>query len=557
MPQRIVGLDIGTSAIRAVELSVDDGSRPILEAFGQVGLVPGTVVDGEVRDRVRVVEALHKLWHNGGFSEKRVTLGVAGLRAITREVDMPPLPPEELDEAVKYQADQVIPFPLERTALSAKVIAQYTDADGAPQIRVLVAAAHRDLIDGVVNAVIAAGLEPVRIDLDTAALARALYDPSFSGGPEAIVSVGAGLTMVVVHQNGLLQFVRTIDLGGESVTKSIASALDLPPSDAEDIKRKLSEPGLHDSRAESAASAAVDELVSEIHNSIRFFTSLPGRGAPARVLVTGAGARTVGFLSKLQEGMETPALPASPLSLIDASRLPISPEQGAVINPTLAVPVGLALPDRSGKPFNLLPREVSAKFAERRTRNFVIIGAAILLALIVVLSVWRYLSVHSAENQVANLTAQSHYINDVEIPKYDKAVALKAQVTTQQQSLLPLVSSEPDWLTVLNQVGQYQTTPVTLTDLQLTALAGPGATSPSAGSTPSNSIANASGTLNTSTTADVTAWGLSMSLSPAFISPVATGNLSPANGVVTFTGTWSVNQNVLSNRSKLFTKVVP
>src|SRR3974377_1472628 len=100
---------------------------------------------------------------------------------------MPPLPPEELDEAVKYQADQVIPFPLERTALSAKVIAQYTDADGAPQIRVLVAAAHRDLIDGVVNAVISAGLEPVRIDLDTAALARALYDPSFSGGPEAIV----------------------------------------------------------------------------------------------------------------------------------------------------------------------------------------------------------------------------------------------------------------------------------------------------------------------------------------------------------------------------------
>jgi type IV pilus assembly protein PilM len=566
MAQRIVGLDIGTSAIRAVELTVGDGSRPILEAFGQVGLNPGTVVDGEIRDQTRVVEALQRLWHEGGFSERRVNVGVAGLRAITREVDMPPLPPDELDDAVKFQADQVIPFPLERTAMSAKVIAQYNDADGAPQIRVLVAAAHRDLIDSVVSTVQAAGLQPVGMDLDTAALARALYDPSFSGGPEAIVSVGAGLTMVVVHQGGLLQFVRTIDLGGESISKAIASALDIPLPDAEEVKRKLGEPGLHDSRAESAVSGAVDELVGEIHNSIRFFSSLPGRGAPSRILVTGAGARTAGFLPKLQQGIDTPVQPASPLSLVDTSRLPISPEQAAAINPTMAVPVGLALPDPGGKPFNLLPDEIAAKFAEKHARNVLAISIAVVVVLLAALTVWRVLAVHDKENQVATLTSQQNFINNVEIPKYDKQVALKTKVVAQQAALRPLVATETNWLIVLNQLAQYQTTPAVLASLTLTesaaapaAGAAPAAAAPAAGASPLPSaiIATANGSVTVSTLPQVTQWGLTMSQSPAFVNVSLGGStLSPGN-TLSFSGTWEINGNAHSQRLSLFTKPVP
>jgi len=562
MATRIVGLDIGTSAIRAVELTVGDGTRPVLEAFGQVGLRPGTIVDGEVRDRTRAVEAINRLWHEGGFSEKRVNLGVAGLRAITREVDMPPLPPDELDNAVRFQADQVIPFPLERTSISAKVIAQYTDAEGAPQIRVLVAAAHRDMIDGVVDAVEAAGLHPVGIDLDTAALARALYDPSFSGGPEAIASVGAGLTMIVVHQGGLLQFVRTIDLGGDNVTEAIASALDLPITDAEAIKRELGEPGLHDSRAESAAAGAVDELVGEIHNSIRFFSSLPGRLVPTRVLVTGGGARTAGFLPKLQQGLDAPVQPASPLSLVDMSRLPITPEQAASINPTMAVPVGLALPDPSGKPFNLLPAEVNAKFAEKRVRNYLMVGGAALLVIIVALTVWRVLAVNHAQNQVSSLTQQLSTINNVEIPKYDKAVALKAAVTAQQAALKPLVANEVDWLTVLNQIATYQPTTATLSTLTLsgaTSTSGTtSSTTPGAAPAAAAPLGTASANVTTPSVPDVTAWGTSMGQSPAFTDVVASGNLAPSTaGTVSFTGSWNIGAAAVSNRSALFSKPVP
>jgi type IV pilus assembly protein PilM len=559
MAQRIVGLDIGTSAIRAVELTVDAGARPVLGAFGQVGIPPGTVIDGEVRDRSQVVQALHRLWREGGFKERRVVLGVAGLRAITREVDMPPIPPDELDEAVRFQADQVIPFPMDRTALSAKVIAQFTDADGAPQVRVLVAAAHRDLIDGVVGAVRAAGLMPVGVDLDTAALARALYDPSFTGGPEAVVSVGAGLTMVVVHQDGQLQFVRTIDLAGESVTKAIASALDLPMNDAELVKRSLGEPGIHDTRADSATAAVVADLTGEIHNSVRFFSSLPGRSAPTRLLVTGSGALTVGFLPKLQEGTDAPVLPASPLSRVDTSKLPISPEEEAAIDPTLAVPIGLALPDPAGKPFNLLPAEVTAEYSERRVRNVLVACGVVLLLLLAGGTVWRVLGVHDAEHRVSALNAQLTHINRTEIPKYDKVVTLQNKVKTLQSQYKPLVAGEVDWLVVLNQLGQYLPSTAVFSSVQLTGLSLPGA----APTTSSSSTSGAAAVLGTGTASvvvpDLTVFsqfGNSMALSPALTLGQPTGSLDTTSAV-TFNITFTIDHEAGSRRLSLFTQAVP
>jgi len=552
MAQRVVGLDIGTSAVRAVEISVGDGGLPILEAYGQVGIPPGTVVDGEIRDRQTVVAALGRLWREGGFQERKVRLGVAGLRAITREIDMPPVPPSELDAAVRFQADQVVPFALDRTPLSSKVIAQYNDADGSPQLRVLVAAAHRDLVDGVVETVQAAGLTPVGIDLDTAALARALYDPGSPGGPEVIVCVGAGLTLVVVHERGVLQFVRTIDLGGEAVTRAVASALDLPLTDAETVKRSLADPNV-DARAQSAAGTAVDELVTEIHNSIRFFSSLPGRGAVSRVSVTGGGARVAGFMVKLQAGVDAPVLPAMPLSRVDIGRLPITPEEAAAINPTLAVPVGLALPDPSGSPFNLLPEEVAAEAAERALRRNLMIAGVILLVLLIGLTTWRVLQVHNKENSVAALQANITQIQTVEIPKYDKAVALRNQVVTQQAAIKPFVTGEVDWLLVLNQLGLYLPDSAVMSGLSLSASSS--TTSAAAGAV----VATGTTSVTTNTLTDVTTWGIQFSQCPILVSVTPSGTYSPQanNGPVSFGVSMEIGSNALNTQPSIFTEQIP
>ncbi|MGH9091816.1 MAG: type IV pilus assembly protein PilM [Acidimicrobiales bacterium] len=556
MAQRIVGLDIGTSAVRAVELTVDNGSRPVLEAFGQVGLPAGAVVDGEIRDRSQVVQALQRVWKEGGFKQRKVVLGLAGLRAITREVDMPPLAPDELDEAVKFQADQVVPFSMDETIISSKVMAQFTDEDGTPQIRVLVAAAHRELVDGVVGAVRAAGLEPVGIDLDTAALGRALYDPASGGAAEAVVSVGAGLTLVVVHQAGQLQFVRTIDLGGESITASLAGALDIPRVDAEQVKRELGQPGPHDFRAEAAVRSAVGDLVGEIHNSIRFYSSQPGRSAPARVLVTGAGARATGFMEQLQGGLDMPVVPASPLAGIDTSQLPITPEQTAAIDATLAVPVGLALPDPKGRSFNLLPDEVTAEFTEKRVRNALVVAGLVVLLLLVIGTMWRVLAVHNAENQVASLTQQVTFINTVEIPKYDKVVSIQKDVQSLAHRDAALVSSEVDWLVVFNQLGQYLPATAVFSTVEMSAATTPTRPSPtSSSSTTSSAAASPIGSGTASVTVPnytaFSGFGDTMGQSPVITLGPPSGSL--ANGTsITFHITFSIGKEAAGQRASLF-----
>jgi type IV pilus assembly protein PilM len=285
----VVGLDVGASAVRAAEL--DLGSEPpALLAFGQVGLPPGAIVDGEVQDQSAVADAIGRLWVNGKFTARTVVVGLAGLRAITREIDLPFVPDDEVDSAVRFQSEEVIPFPPDKTILSAQVLADYQAPDGARMRRVLVAAAHRDIVDGVVGAAEKADLQVEGVDLVSSALVRALVDQGDNDQPEAIVSVGAGLTVVVVHQQSRPQFVRTIGTGGNAATAAIASALDLPLPDAEAIKRRLGDDLPQVQAAERAVQGHITELITEVRNSIQYFAALPGRQPISRVLITGGAS---------------------------------------------------------------------------------------------------------------------------------------------------------------------------------------------------------------------------------------------------------------------------
>jgi type IV pilus assembly protein PilM len=557
MAQRIVGLDIGTSALRAVELVVDNGSRPVLEAYGQVGLSPGVVVDGEVRDRAQVAAAIRRLWREGGFRTNQVHLGVAGLRAITREMEMPPLPPEELNTAVILQAEDILPFPVERTAIASTVISRTEDADGLPLIRVLVAAAHRDVIDGVVSVVEEAGLEPVAVDLDTAALSRAFTLPGAGDEPEAVVSVGAGLTMVIVHHGGQLQFVRTIDLGGDTVTRAVSGALDVPFVDAESTKRQLADPGQHDPTALRAAANVVDDLVSEIHNSIRYYASLPGRSPIARVLITGGGIRTVGLMEKIRTGLDVPVLEASPLSFVDVSRLGMSDDEARSINPTVAVPIGLALNGPSRTRFELMPHEVLEARADRRTRKALIAAAVVLVVLLGAVSAWRLLAVRSTRHQVASLQQTVHYINTVEIPRYDKAVRLGDSVSTLENQLKPLVAHEVDWLTVLGQLGQYLPSTASLDEVNLAALSPVGITASGTAKRTGSLIGTGSTTVATKDLTEVTQFGLMMAKSHALSNVAVSGAIAASATSVHFPVTFGITKAAHGQRTRLFDQRIP
>ena len=537
MAQLVVGLDIGTSAVRAAELDVSS-SRPVLLTYGQVGLPPGSIVDGEIQDGAAVTEALRRLWANGHFSSSSVIVGIAGLRAITREIDLPFVPDNEVDSAVRFQSEEVIPFPPELTILSSQVLTDYTSPEGDKMRRVLVAAAHADLVNGVIETVDKAGLTVSGVDLISSALVRAIGDRDQTDQPEAIVSVGAGLTVVVVHQQGRPQFVRTIGSGGNSTTAAISAALDVPAYDAEGLKRRIGEDNTQLQSAERAAQSSMVELVGEIKNSIQYFASLPGRAPVSKVLVTGGGSALHGLVSMLEAQTGLSVLTVSPLARLNTSKLDLNEVQVEEVRPLLATPIGLALPepDKAVKKFNLLPPEVVQKARLKRIRERTLLGCAAVVVLLVAFGMWKFLQVHNAQNDVNALQTNISSLN-AQIPKYDAVVAANQAYTAGLARRASVLNSAIDWPLVLNNL--ISITPsgaqVKSFDGASTATTGSSATGTASSSSPttaasSSTSANSASSSTTSAAIGtvqlgVTGPGPSLSISAAWINAIASSQL--------------------------------
>jgi type IV pilus assembly protein PilM len=530
MAKLTVGLDIGTSAVRAAELDVSR-FRPTLITYGQVGLPPSSLVDGEIRDSSSVTEAISKLWKNGQFGRSSVIVGIAGLRAITREIDLPFVPDGEVEDAVRFQSEEVIPFPPDQTILSSQILADYTSSEGAKMRRILVAAAHTDLVSGVIETVERAGLTVEGVDLVSSALVRAIGGQDASEQPEAIVSIGAGLTVVVIHQQGRPQFVRTIGSAGNATTAAISAALDLPIADAEFVKRRIGEANPQMQSAERAAQSTMSELVAEIRNSIQYFASLPGRLPVSRVLVTGGGSDLFGLIPLLESQIHLPILRVSPLSRLDTSRLDLSAEQAAEVGPVLATPIGLALPepDKAVKKFNLLPPEVARRSRMKQIQERALLGAVAAIALLVLFGGWKLLKVHDAQNDVNALQSNIATLN-TQIPKYDLVVAANNAYTAGVSRRASVIDSAVDWPLALNTLIS-----ITPANAEVQAFSG-SAVTPTTGaaagaSTATSSTASTSGAVGSSaapTSAaigtvqlSVTGPGPSLSSSEAWINAVA------------------------------------
>jgi type IV pilus assembly protein PilM len=436
------------------EVSAGRG-RPELLRLGQVALPPRAVIDGVILDVPAVRVAVERCVKEGGFAAGDVHLGIAGLRAITREIEMPMVPDSEIDGAVRLQAPDVIPFSIDRALVSARALEETVGPNGMPVRRVLVAAAHRDLVDPLVQIVAAAGLNPVSVEPTSSAMIRALFDPETAiDGPEAIVAVGAGLTKVAVHENGVPHFVRTIAEGGDAVTAAIAGALGLPVADAEAIKLNLDESAPYSRAALGAARDASMSLIGELRSSIDYYATLTGRSPVRRVVVTGGGSRLSGFLLQLQQQLRLPVVQGSALSRVDCSRLHLPAEEISRLDSAVAVVVGLALPSlKDVKELDLLPPEVIlGRKRKRLERAFV--GAGILLILVMVgLGLQRFLKVHDAENQVASLQVQITNLK-TQIPKYDKVSQERALILDLAAISTPIVTDEVYWPGVITDLGK-------------------------------------------------------------------------------------------------------
>ncbi len=258
--RRLIGLDIGSNCVKAIELT-QAGSETVLTGYGQAEMVS----EGSKADAV--VQACK------GFHTKTTVSSVSGKSVIVRFLNMPKTTDDNLMNVIRVEADKYIPFDVEEVVLDAQ---RMPDAEQqSEEMRVLLCAVKRSLIDEHVGLLQGVGLQPDTIDVDSFALGNAFEMRNrFSSQVEegdrtvALVDVGANKTNVNILRGNVSFFIREIYLGGDDLTSSISKRLGIELHSAENLKRESSE---NADQLREAVMSSIEDLGNEIHLSLDYF----------------------------------------------------------------------------------------------------------------------------------------------------------------------------------------------------------------------------------------------------------------------------------------------
>lgn len=256
----VLGLDIGSDSTKIVETRVTRDGAELVGMPTVLKTPPQTVQGGVVVEPQAIGAAIKE--NLAGFGTKKCVVSVGGQSSlVVRISEMPQMSEGDLKEAIQWELERQTTFPPDQVIYDYCVIERPDTPEDAPNMEVLLAAAHEDLINAHVEAVHAAGLQPVGIDIEPLALSRALvnvFGEQYIDQAIAVLNVGNTLCDITIIRRGLLSFVRSIPTAGESITRAISQAFVVDTEEAERIKRQHAQldGGLAGSYAQPAAPAA-------------------------------------------------------------------------------------------------------------------------------------------------------------------------------------------------------------------------------------------------------------------------------------------------------------
>jgi type IV pilus assembly protein PilM len=478
-----IGLDIGSSAVRAAEIEVNQG-RSVLKHYGQVGLPHGAVTDGEIINTPVVSNALKRLWTHCGFSSNKVVLGVAGPRVIVRQADVPAMSAVDLRSSLKFDSQELIPIPMDDAAFDFSILEESpVGPDGRQTMRILMVAAHKDLLNGHLAALRGAGLSAVAMNPTSLALMR-VVGGEHSNGVEVMVSIGSELTTVGVRENGVPRFIRSLSVGGAKLTETIANGMHLELAVAERLKRGHVPDDLPQiAQARKAMSVEMRDLADDIRATVDFFMSQAEETTINRLLITGGASQTEGLAAAVAGNLPCGIEQIDPFQALSVGDLELDADQLEQARASATTAIGLALWHCESPLIRLsvLPEEVAAARRARRFMTLAACGLAGLTAALGVVGADQALSVRSAQHQVTEAQQQEAALN-AEVAQLTTATAVHGQVQSRAQLVITSLQGDLDWVRVIKQLAASMPTNLELTNFSATRATSPESTANASGS---------------------------------------------------------------------------
>ena len=336
----LVGLDIGSSAVKAVELK-QAGRAYRVTAFGSEPLPPDSIVDGAIIDGAAVADAVRRLFETRGIRTRDVAASLSGNAVIVKKITLPAMTEAELAESIYWEAEQYIPFDIQDVNLDYQVLG---GAEKSGSMDVLLVAAKKEKIADYTGVIAQAGRTAVVVDVDAFALQNA-YEVNYGTDPAAVVvllNAGAGATNINILSGDQSVFTRDVSIGGNAYTEALQRELNLPYEAADQLKRGTAVDDLTFEDARPVLRAVTENVLLEIQKTFDFFKATAASDRIDRIVVSGGASRAEGFTELLTERFEAPVEHFDPFKKVafDAKKLGREPSD---IAPTAAVAVGLAL----------------------------------------------------------------------------------------------------------------------------------------------------------------------------------------------------------------------
>jgi len=329
--ENIIGIDIGDSLIKLVEAETKQ-NKIILNNLAVGDTPKEAVVKGQIEDVEALTAKIKSLLDNNNFASTKVTTAISGEQVIIRNVEIPNMPEEEIGEAVRWEAKEQIPIPIDEAVLDYEISKH--KADGGYEV--MLVAVNRDTINRYLELFKKLDLEPIAIEIEPTAIIRGLRK-LYPEQTIALLDMGAQTTTVSVFSSGRLLFTRTIGIAGQDITQEIVENYELDLEEAEEYKRD------NNLFVDANLNLIIRNLTTAIYRSLDYFQVKYKNYDIEKMVLAGGGSKLIGFDTHLSNEFGIEVTPLNPLSNIESEVERLNSKELAEVIQLLGVSIGLAL----------------------------------------------------------------------------------------------------------------------------------------------------------------------------------------------------------------------
>jgi type IV pilus assembly protein PilM len=334
-----IGLDIGSYAVKVCEFK-ESGEKTKLVKLGSAVLPEGAVEDGVLQDPDAVGSVISELIKNLKIKVKKVAISISGYSVIVKKINLSVMKTDELAEYIMSEAEQYIPFDIDDVFLDFQDLK--TNTGDADRTDVMLVAAKKEVVNAYLEMLTKIGLNTVVVDVDAFALENS-FEKNFSLKDNvALIDIGASKMSINIISGGTSILARDVVLGSKQVTDQIQSRFDLSFEEAEALKIGLVQPGDNKAELEDIFVNECTQWILEIKKALDFFFSSYPDESIDKLVLSGGGAKIMGFDRFLSEETGIPAEIFNPFTNMEIDAGNIDPKYVQQIGPEMAISAGLA-----------------------------------------------------------------------------------------------------------------------------------------------------------------------------------------------------------------------